>query len=592
MSLLRALDRGGWLRTVDLALADSLQHARDETPDLVLAAAALTSRALGNGHSQLPLAQARELLLEIAGEREPPTLPPLEEWLAVLRASPWVATADKPLATCVLMLEHDALSLRRYWQYEARLAAAISSRLAASGVDDDSDVLAARIARLFAAPDGSIDLAQANAARAALSKRFLLLTGGPGTGKTTTVARTLVLFAEQFARRDGASLPRILLAAPTGKAAARLAESVRENLMQLLADELIDAALAQSLPGEATTLHRLLGWQRGSVSFRHDAGRPLLADLVIVDEASMIDLPLMCKLLEAVPMAATLVLIGDRDQLPSVETGDVLAALCDAGTAPASLLARHRSHLSRSHRQADDIDVAALAALVRDGDGEAALDGLHKHCFRGVAWQEDSDRALADAVLAQALPAYRAVQSAVDVPSALAAAKAFRILTAVREGGAGSQRLNGLIASALDPARRGDGFFAGRLVLVNENSYRHQLFNGDIGVVWPDEFGEMRVWFDAQGGPRAWLPAALPAHESAFALTVHKSQGSEFERVFFALPEQGARVVSRELLYTGLTRCRREVMLWASERVLRDGISRKAQRWSGLAQRLQGRRST
>jgi len=586
MSLLRALERGAWIRSVDLALARSLRRAREETPDLVLAAAALASRAVANGHSQLPMALVRELLLEVAGDRELPELPPLEEWLEVLRASPWTSTPAIASESCVMVLDGEALSLRRYWQYEARLAAAISSRLAGPEPARESDALAQRIAGLFTAADGSIDQAQADAALAALSKRFLLLTGGPGTGKTTTVARTLVLFAEHFARANGDRAPRILLAAPTGKAAARLAESVRENLAQLLADGLIDARLAQSLPSEASTLHRLLGWRRGSVDFRHDAARPLLADLVIIDEASMIDLPLMCKLLEAVPPAATLVLIGDRDQLPSVETGDVLAALCDAGAAPTSLLVGHRAHLSRSHRQAGDIDVAALAALVRDGDGDAALEGLRSDRFRGVAWQRGSDRALAEAVLEQALPAYRALQSAADVQAALAAAKRFRVLTAVREGGAGSQRLNGLIASALDPARRGDGFFSGRLVLVIENSYRHQLFNGDIGVVWPDEFGEPRVWFDAEGGPRAWLPAALPAHESAFALTVHKSQGSEFERVFLALPEQGSRVVSRELLYTGLTRCRREVTLWANDAVLREGIARKAQRWSGLAQRL------
>jgi len=243
-------------------------------------------------------------------------------------------------------------------------------------------------------------------------------------------------------------------------------------------------------------------------------------------------------------------------------------------------------HLRQSHRQAGDVDVAALAALVRDGNDEAAIRGLNQQHFRGVAWHQGNDRALAEAVLAQALPPYRALQSAPDVQAALTAARQFRVLAAVREGGAGSQTLNALIASALDPARRGDGFFPGRLILISENSYRHQLFNGDIGIVRADEFGELRVWFEADGGPRAWLPAALPAHESAFALTVHKSQGSEFERVFFALPESGARVISRELLYTGLTRCRREVTLWASEPVLRDGINRKAQRWSGLARRL------
>jgi len=658
MSLLQALVRGGWLRSVDVGLAESMQRARSETPDLVLAAAALTSRAVANGHSQLPMAQVSELLLEIANDRDPPPLPPLDEWLLVLQASPWTATpppvgaasaanalaspppvgaasAANALAVAgiaakaapttaegfVLVLEGEALSLRRYWQYEQRLATAIAARLAAPRRDHEGPALAARVAQLFAQGQGADreDHAQAEAARAALASNFLLLTGGPGTGKTTTVARALVLFAEQFAQTQAGALPRIQLAAPTGKAAARLAESVRENLAQLQAAGAIGEQLLHALPSEAKTLHRLLGWQRGSIEFRHNAAQPLPADLVVVDEASMIDLPLMCKLLEAVAPDTTLILIGDRDQLPSVETGDVLAALCDATQAPAGAafvgaasaakapasaqleilfaaeaapttaargLAAHRVHLRQSHRQGGDVDVAALAALVRDGNDEAAIRGLSGQHFRGVAWQQGNDRALAEAALTRALPPYRALQSAPDVQSALTAARQFRVLAAVREGGAGSQTLNALIAGALDPARRGDGFFPGRLILISENSYRHQLFNGDIGIVRADEFGELRVWFEADGGPRAWLPAALPAHESAFALTVHKSQGSEFERVFFALPESGARVISRELLYTGLTRCRREVTLWASEPVLRDGINRKAQRWSGLARRL------
>jgi exodeoxyribonuclease V alpha subunit len=569
MSLVQILSRGGWLRSVDASLAKTLQRLREDTPDWVLAAAALASRAVGNGHSQLPLAQVRDLLLEIASDREPPELPPLADWLALLRASPWLDD--------VLALEGESLSLRRYWHYEMRLSAAIAARLGGSPRDYDPASADARLGQLFPADPGN-DI-QAAAARAALSSRFLLLTGGPGTGKTSTVARTLVLFAEQYARGHHGELPRIRLAAPTGKAAARLAESVRDNLTQLQAAGLIGAELAQALPDEASTLHRLLGWQRGSIGFRHNPSHPLPVELVVIDEASMIDLPLMCKLFEALPTQATIILIGDRDQLPSVETGDVLAALCDAGLP-------NRVHLSYSHRQAVDVDVMPLAELIRDGESVAALDGMTREQFRGVSWQAGGDRALADAVLTQALPAYRAVQSAPDVVSALASARDFRVLTAVREGGAGSQTLNALIAGALDPSRRGDGFFHGRLVLINQNSYRHQLFNGDIGICWPDEFGELRVWFDTMGGPRAWLPAALPAHESAFALTVHKAQGSEFERVFFALPEHGSRVISRELIYTGLTRCRREVTLWSVEAVLRGGIDRQAQRWSGLAQRL------
>lgn len=588
MSLLLALYRGGWLRTVDHALGESLRRLRPDTPDLVLAAAALCSRAIAQGHSQLPLALVPELLLDIGAERALPELPPHDEWLAVLHGSPWVSLAVAGVCASPvtpLVLEDEALSLRRYWRYEVRLAEAIAQRLTTTATPVAAAV-DARLAQLF--PE-DVAGAQARTARALLGEHFLLLTGGPGTGKTTTVARALVVFAENF---PGAA-PTIALAAPTGKAAARLAESVRESLARLVAEGRVSEDAARQLAPEARTLHRQLGWRPDSTDFRHDAAHPLPADLVIVDEASMIDLPLMCKLVEAVAPTATLLLIGDRDQLPSVETGDVLAALCDASEIADLPPARRptRVHLTQTHRQRADVDVATLAARVRDGEVEAVMSGLANDAFRGVGWRNGSDRAVADAVLAAAVPAFRRVADAPDVASALAEARQFRVLTAVREGAAGSQTLNGQIAAALDPARRGSGFFHGRLVLITENSYRHGLFNGDIGIAWQehdDASGEpsLRVWFDADGGPRAWLPAALPAHESAFALTVHKSQGSEFERVFLALPERSARVLSRELLYTGLTRCREHVTLWASEPALREGLQRRAQRWSGLAARL------
>jgi exodeoxyribonuclease V alpha subunit len=241
--------------------------------------------------------------------------------------------------------------------------------------------------------------------------------------------------------------------------------------------------------------------------------------------------------------------------------------------------------LTHNYRQAEDIDVLPLAAQVRAGEAEAVVQGLDAGAYRGVGWRQGSERALHEAVLAQALPAYRALADAADVATALRAARGFRVLCAVREGPAGVQAINALVGQALDPQRRLDGWFRGRLVLVTENSYRQQLFNGDIGVCWPDEQGELRVWFEGDAGPRAWLPAALPAHEPAFALTVHKSQGSEFDRVLLVLPERG-RVLTRELLYTGLTRCRRSLWLWAGEDALREAIGRRAQRWSGLASRV------
>lgn len=557
MSLLGALWSDGWLRNVDHALALSMRHARDDSSDWLLAAAALASRALGNGHSRLPLSRLADLFAEIDSSRDAPALPPLSEWLELLARSPWVlvpgtdANADTDTEAslrpdAVLVLEADALSLRRYWHYECRLAAALLQR-------------------------------------AELASRLQLLTGGPGTGKTTQVARLMVDFAKS---RPACPAPlRIMLAAPTGKAASRLSESVRETLAAQVAAGTLDAALAASLPTEASTVHRMLGWQRGG-NFRHDREHPLPAELVVVDEASMVDLPLMCKLVEAVAPEATLVLVGDRDQLPSVETGDVLAALCEASEADHSPLAAVRTHLQHSYRQGEEVDVPRLARLVRDGDAAQVIDGLAQQAFRGVTWRSDGDVGLHDAVLDDALPAYRALLDAPDVASAMRLASAFRVLCAVREGPAGSVTLNALIARALDPLHGGQGWFRGRLLLVTENSYRQQLFNGDIGIAWPDEQGQLRAWFDTADGPRAWLPAALPAHESAFAMTVHKAQGSEFGRVLLLLPERGARVLSRELIYTGLTRCRRSVLLMTTQAVLADGIARRTQRWSGLAARL------
>lgn len=552
MSVLATLWREGWLRNVDHALALSLRHAREDSSDWVLAAVALASRALGNGHSRLPLARTGDLFAEIDATRDAPELPALDDWLQMLAVSPWVfaagASHETPpadLSGFVLVLEVDAISLRRYHDYESRLANALLQRAKSPG-------------------------------------RLQLLTGGPGTGKTTQVARLLVAFSQSISPSDPL---RIELAAPTGKAASRLSESVRESLAAQVAAGELDAELAQRLPTQASTLHRMLGWQRGG-GFRHDRHHPLPADLVVVDEASMVDLPMMCKLVEAVAPDALLVLVGDRDQLPSIETGDVLAALCEASEAAGSPLASCRTHLSHSYRQGEDVDVPELARLVRDGDAGRAIDGLAQGNFRGVSWRSEGDHGLHDGLLAQALPAYQLLRDAPDVASALQRAREFRILCAVREGLSGSATINALLSRALDPLHGGQGWFRGRLLLVTENSYRQQLFNGDIGIAWPDEQGELRAWFDTDAGPRAWLPAALPAYESAFAMTVHKAQGSEFGEVALVLPERGARVISRELIYTGLTRCRHGVTLWASEPVLREGIARRAQRWSGLAARL------
>jgi exodeoxyribonuclease V alpha subunit len=578
--------REGWLRSVDHAFALSLRRLQPDTADDVLSAAALASQALALGHSLLPLSQAAQLFAEIAPEREPPPLPDPAHWRTVLAASHWVHDAAAPdTQSTPLVLRGDGIALRRYWNYERRLAEALRAR--AVEAVDSADAAAAEVLlrELFPQLAHTPDDPQAAAARHLLGSRLLLLTGGPGTGKTTTVARALRLQLA-IAARDGRAPPRIALSAPTGKAAARLGEALRESLR--LTSDGDDAATSQV--AQASTLHRLLGWRADSVDFRHDAAHPLPHDIVVVDEASMVDLPLMCKLVEAVAPTARLLLVGDRDQLPSVETGDVLAALCDAADAGGAL-APHRFALRRSWRQGDDVDVAQLAAQVRDGDSSGVLGALAQGRHRGVEWLQPRLQPLLALVLARALPAFAPLQEGDDPIAALRQARGFRILTALREGASGSIALNARIAQALQSrSARSERFFHGALLMVTRNSARHGLYNGDIGIVWRAADASLRVWFETDAGARAWLPAALPAHELAFALTVHKSQGSEFDDVLMILPPAGAagvsRALSRELLYTGITRCRRSLSLWADEEALRIAIARRSQRWSGLAQNL------
>ncbi len=600
LATLDTLLRGGWLRPLDHALGLALRRLDPPAGAAVELAAALASRALAEGHAGWPLDGAEALLRELQPERPTPALPTPEAWAEALRASPWVAAAaaavggeDAPArpaaeagdaAGRVLCLEHGHVQLRRYREHERGLADALA-RLAAAPAPARPAAQAAALAALHAALfPADADPRQAEAARRAPEARLLLLTGGPGTGKTTTLARML-LMRVAAAALDGAPPPRIALAAPTGKAAARLADSLRASLERLAGA--IDPALAAAIPATARTLHRLLGWRPGAQGFRHDAAHPLEADLVVVDEASMVDLPLMARLLAALPPEAGLVLVGDPDQLPSVETGDVLAALCAVPGLP-------RVHLARTWRQAEGLDLAPLAGLVREGRAAEALAGLRAGAWRGVHWLTpgtgaEDERALHAELRARALPPLRALAAAADPAAALALALRLRVLTALREGPSGSRALNAWIAEALAPGGDAARPFHGRLLMVTENSPRHGLWNGDVGVLWAEPDGALRAWFEGPDGVRAWLPGSLPAHEDAFALTVHKAQGSEFDEVLLVLPATGARVLARELVYTGLTRSRRAVWLWGGARALEDALARRSERSSTLAARLQTR---
>ncbi len=618
-ALLDTLFRHGALRTLDHALAQSLRRLDPTTPDIVLAGAALASLAIAKGHAGLSLA-APQALLEVDVDL---SWPDADTWRTQLAASRWIGTPDAAVAEAdphaPLVLEGDLLYLRRYREYERALALGLR-RIAASALPEAAvGSLASLFAQLF--PPAAHDAHQALAAALALRHALLLVTGGPGTGKTTTTARLLVLLTAQ-AHHAGHAPPRIALAAPTGRAAERMAESVR-HAVQALAALGVDATLLAALPATGTTLHRLLGSIADSPRFRHHADNPLPFDVVVVDEASMIDLPLMAKLVDAVAAGTRLVLLGDPDQLPSVEAGDVLAAILSAagdGNGIArddaealrpllgDLSDRHpclrrddeaafpgtRVHLQRGWRQSEALQLAPLATAVREGDADTALSLLQGGALSSVHFHPDQ----ADALEVQReglLAHWRALGEAASPADALASSTRLRLLTAVREGPQGARTLNArierlLAESGTGPARAARGHFHGQLLIVTENSYRHRLFNGDIGICFRDSAGTLLAWFpgDMPGAPRAFHPAALPAHESAFAMTVHKAQGSEFDAVWLLLPARGNRVLSRELVYTGITRARRELHVAASEAVIRDALSRHASRWSGLGWRLGG----
>jgi exodeoxyribonuclease V alpha subunit len=614
--LLTALQRSGALRTLDLELAQRLQRLAPETPAAVLVAAALASRAVANGHAGFDPARPQVLLDAELDWPAPDT------WHALLREARWVSRPTDPFAPSAtdapLVLEPaeaagGLLYLRRYREYEASLAAGLR-RIAAHRLDAASaNAIADTFAVLFPDAQAGEDR-QARAAALALRRALLLVTGGPGTGKTTTIARLLVLRIAQ-ALRSGRSLPRIALTAPTGRAAERMAESLRRAVRGFVGDLDPDlrAALPGALPDTASTLHRLLGTVPDSPTFRHHAGHPLPLDVLVVDEASMVDLPLMAKLVDAVADGTQLILLGDADQLPSVEAGDVLAAILAAAGPGHALQADdaralqpllgaatpvdrvtgglhgHRVQLQRGYRQDADFDLAPLADAAREGDAESVLSLLRGGRLRGVHFHEDLIDAL-DAQQDTLLAHWRSLAEAPDPASALAQSQRLRLLTAVREGPQGARGLNARIEALLSGRRIGPApaWFHGRLLLITENSYRHRLFNGDIGICWRDGADTPMAWFasDVPGEVRAFHPAALPAHESAFAMTVHKAQGSEFDEVWLQLPRHDSRVLSRELIYTAITRARSRLHIAGSAQVLRDALARHAVRMSGLAWRL------
>ncbi|MCQ4311494.1 exodeoxyribonuclease V subunit alpha [Pseudomonas stutzeri] len=579
------------LGPLERAFIDSLRRLDPMASEPVLLGAALCCEALGNGDVCL-------LLGSLAGKRPWPdhdvSLPPLAGWREQLKLSPLVGGPDEYVP---LTLVGDRLYLARYQAYEQQLAEQLLLR-AADAPEVDEQQLSESLARLFAFNQQSPDW-QRLAAAQAVRRRLAVISGGPGTGKTTTVVRLLAALLEQ----PGGERLAIGLAAPTGKAAARMAEAIRNAKTNLP----ISDALKDALPDEARTLHRLLGSRGDSPRVRHDAANPLPLDVLVVDEASMVDLALMAKLVAALPPKARLILLGDKDQLAAVEAGAVFAELCegrgfDAQAAmdlqritgqqvpvetPRSRLGDAVVLLTHSHRFAGDSGIGELARRINGGDATGTV-ALLQEDRADLAWNAAPSPTSLIERLEQGYSPYLQAARQADPAGAFVAFNGFRALTAQREGAFGVTGINEALETRFKrrlgvPAR--ERWYPGRAVMVRQNDYALGLFNGDIGLCLKTEHG-LRVFFEGDEGYRGFAPARLPSHDSAFAMTVHKSQGSEFAEVLLALPEQPSPLLTRSLFYTGITRAKQKVEIWALPARLAEAVTTRAERAAGLADRL------
>lgn len=606
---LRQLD---YLSPLDLHFARTMGSLAGENDPLVLLACALTSRYTANGHICVDLGEVAGHTVRTAEGKsiEKMKWPALEPWLRSIESSGLFSGGNN--RTPLVADAGGRLYLFRYWDYQQRLVEALIQKMQTQAGDVDSEVLQNGLDRMFPlAPGLDTPDRQRLAAEISVRRQLVVISGGPGTGKTTTVVKIIALIIEQ-ALAAGTSLPDIMLAAPTGKATARL----KETLVQAKSKDAhmpldCDPTVLRHIPEDAATIHRALGVQRRDPTrFHHNAHNPLPVDVMVVDECSMVDLALMTKLVEAVPHQARLILLGDKDQLASVEAGAVFGDICRTGPVPNGHASeRHASgsadspsgqrsiiQLTRNYRFAIGSGIGTLTRAINLGDSKTAISVLEDDGFEDTRLVEVEAPAQTIArAKGQALKYYAPLLNCREPIQGLRQLGVFRILCAHRTGPFGTETLNPVIASLLQSETGIDTtprWYPGRPVMIVENDYQLQLFNGDVGLVGtaPDGPDRLQAFFaDSENNIRGLAPTRLPRHQTVYAMTIHKSQGSEFDHVLVVLPDRRTPVVTRELLYTAVSRARKSVTLLAPKKVVREAIDTPVQRASGLTEQLRSR---
>ncbi|MGN2639555.1 exodeoxyribonuclease V subunit alpha [Nocardia takedensis] len=610
--LLRLFNEAGVLAAADVHVALRLGRLGGESAEEVIFAAALAVRAVRSGSVCLELRRMRDIGLDAEetwdGGVDPATLPwpDIDAVIAALRVSPLVRGGTAGPLTPLRLVEDEAggdsgplLYLDRYYRQEQTIRRVLIERAASHPVVD-AEIVRAELDRLFGPAEAGPDRQRLAAALAA-TQWTTVVAGGPGTGKTHTIARVLALLEAHRAANPKAPALRIALAAPTGKAAARLQEAVREQAAGLGLPELT-----------AATLHRLLGWQRGrGARFRHHEFNRLPYDVVVVDETSMVSLTMMASLLSALRPDTRLVLVGDPDQLASVDAGAVLADLVagpvlgvpnpaldrilatDADAAgPDALTPLERTRmrggivrLTRGRRFGGRI--ADLAVAVRAGDADTALDLLRAGGDE-VSLCPPQDTAAVRADVAAAALAVTSAALAGDAVAALAALESHRLLCAHRQGPFGVERWDRMAAewaaaSGAGPESAHTPWYPGQPLLVTANDHEARIYNGDTGVIVRLPDGSLRAALQRGSAPYLVHPTQFPAVVTVFAMTIHRSQGSQYDTVSVVLPEPESTLLTRELLYTAITRARRHVRVVGTDESIRAAIARRVLRASGLS---------